>query len=1110
MTITDSRGCEEVVTFEIFAELTIIEEHSDELCLDDCNGTIDLTISGGLPDYAVYWDSGVSGNSLEDLCAGQYSYSVQDSWGTVLSGSVTIEQGPELSLSAEYEDIICPQSEGAFIELTVEQGTLPYFYLWNTGDVNHKLFIDTAGNYSVTVTDINNCSLVDTFFIDQSPPISIEAQIENNGCSPEPLGSIDLTVQQGDGPFSFLWESGQNTEDREMLTQGSYFVTITDIHDCTLVDSFEVFDQGDIEVQETVSHPSCFNSNDGSIFIEIEGGEAPYQIMWNTGQDTTALSDLAAGTYEVTIVDDTGCQNSETFEITAPSDIEILNTLNHLSCFEGSDGFISIELSGGTAPYQIMWNTGQDTTALSNLAAGTYEVTVYDDSDCQKSTSFEIIAPPEIEIFSEITNSSCGGTDNGSIALDLSGGAEPLLINWNTGSVGDTITNLGSGLYIVTITDTNSCIKIDSFEVFEQGEVEIEQTLAHPSCFEYNNGSITLELSGESQAFDIAWNTGSDELILNALDAGIYTVTITDAYGCEQIENFEIIDPDVLTVNVTVNEILCFGDSGNISLSTDGGTGMHSFLWNTDENAEQINVLADIDYTVTITDENGCSVVEEFILTQPPMLEIFIIDVVNPGSGNDDGSISIDVSGGIEPYGIEWNDENAQSTETVSNLGVGSYWVIVTDAMGCVQTMEFTLTFANLSIQLVEDQNLCFEDCEAMISLDISGGIEPYYILWSNGENTPIISALCNGHYYATITDELGNMIETGPIEINSPDEIVLNSSITHISCPDVADGSISVEWSGGTQPFDIIWSNGHISNEIEDLVPGSYIVTVTDNNQCEAFGEYTIPQPATFDLEVLVQPKDCDKVGTDILIQGTFPDSISILMNGLFANLDVNNEISGLTGGQYIFSYQLNENCELRFDSIQIDEDLVYEISLNHDLLETFQGNVIVIEFNLLSDTPMYNYLIDWQSSNPFDCIHLDDQGQCDQIALTVNNEELLYLLFIDEFGCETSDSILIRIESDVGIYAPNVFSPNGDGINDEFMVFSNLENAQLDFLRIYDRWGNLVHEQHQKPFEDLKSWNGTFLGSELMSGVYVFNLSVNTDQGQNLTVIGDLTLLR
>jgi gliding motility-associated-like protein len=1184
VTITDERGCESIVNFEIYQELLVLEIKTNEVCINACDGTISLDIMGGLPDYTILWDHGAQGENLDDLCAGEYYYTLQDSWGTSISDSVIIGEGSDILIEAEYDELVCIENNNTSITLIPEGGTAPYLYNWNNGDMSNVLTDIAAGTYTVTITDANDCIIINSYEIDLSSEITLEGIITDDDCSTDPLGAIDLIPIGGEGEFTYAWETGDIEEDLNMLFAGLYWVTVTDELGCTAAKFFIVDNPSDIVVESEIIHTDCENGNNGSINLTVEGGEAPYEYFWSSGQTEDQLSDLAPGSYTVTIVDNANCQQIEFYEIVGPNAINIDEVITQPSCANLDGGTIEVNVEGGEGNISLLWSNGMDGSILSDLAEGIYYLTVTDEAGCIDSVSYEIIEPSEIIVSGSTTQSSCGGGLDGSIELDFSGGTGTLSVLWNNGSEEDNLTGLSSGIYHVSISDENGCMVVDSFEVFEDAEINLDETIDHVSCFEAINGSIIIELSGGEEPYTTVWNTGSMESFISDLSSGQYSVTVTDANNCSRIQSFEVEQPPILELSGVETDALCFDANGSIELDVEGGTGNYVILWNTGESDLQIDAIADTDYSVTITDGNGCTLEQLFSVGQPEILnidaditdplcfgenglidltisggtpiydilwntgsvdndlisqantiysvtitdlngcehsidvshgqpqaiDISVIDLNDPGVNNDDGSITIDISGGIEPYLILWNDSNNQDTELAEGLEAGTYEVVVTDNNGCIESIEITLAQAALALSFSEEQNVCFGECEGQISLDILGGLEPYSIVWSNGENGLIIQNLCDGIYSAIVTDESGNTIQTPDIEITSPPELQVSPSITAISCPGESDGQINVEPSGGIIPFDIAWNTGENTALIFDLSPGDYEVTITDANQCMVIQSYTINELFAPDFNVQVLAKECDELGYDVEIIGDFPNNYTFLLDGMPLELSQNNTISNLESGGYNLSYLWSPGCELELQEFQIEPDLEYEIQLTLDSIEAQFGETVQLGAELFSDMNLENYTLEWLVDNPFNCVHEDEHGQCDQIELVTNQGETISLLFTDEFGCETLLSIQLRVEANENVFIPNVFSPNDDGVNDHFEIFSNISDVNVQSLRIYDRWGNQVFEQLNVPIENLEPWDGAFLGSRAIEGVYVYALLIETPKGEVLNYIGDVSLVR
>ena len=884
ITVTDGNGCIEIFEFEIISNFVVIEMSTDESCAEACDGSILLTIDGSNSDYTVVWDDiALSGFNPMQVCSGIYSYTVTDSDDSPFVGTVTITSSPEIIISAVYEDTLCALSGNTDISLFVSGGSPPFTYMWNTGSMQDTLFGVGPGTYSVEVMDFLGCSALDTFIIDSLPPIDLQFETIATGCNGEENGAIDLTIINGLEPFVITWSNDSISEDLIDLGDGWYTVTVTDGQGCLAIDSARVNSNSGIEVIATVSPVNCSGENNGSIFQEITGGEMPYDITWSNDETTANIENLSPGFYDVIIVDNVGCTWSQDYEVLLNSDVEINASIEDNQCFGSGEGSIELSINNANSSYSVMWQDGPTDVNRYNLLAGEYNFVLIDSFGCEYSDNYIITEGVEITYQSVISEPGCNGAASGLISISPVTGAFPFTYQWSNGDTVNQLNDLPSDSYFLTITDINGCTKLDTFILSENSDVIVVETVVDNICFGEYEGSIRIDISGGSEPYSIQWSNGEETNAIENLPAGDYFVTVEDNIGCSSNYVYSVVEPDSLHIEDFVELPLCFGDLGRIGVQGTGGTPLYSFLWSTGETAQVIDISPGISYTVTMTDMNQCTKSKTYVIDDILEIVINMTSVVDPSSLYDDGSITIDVSGGTPPYVVTWDD--GQTGLMAIDLGAGFHTATVVDANGCTQTITIELTNDPISVLGSVVDNLCFGDCQGQITLTVEGGSEPYSLTWSDGQQGVSASFLCNGEYQATITDDAGNEVVSEWFEITSPSTIIIDGTAYDISCINMEDGAIAINSDGGEAPFDYNWSNTMIGDSIGNLSPGEYGVTVTDNNGCSESDIYTIDDIPLIDIAIETLPYDCENPNGTLLIEGIIRMIILTLSMEIWCN---------------------------------------------------------------------------------------------------------------------------------------------------------------------------------------------------------------------------------
>ena len=559
-----------------------------------------------------------------------------------------------------------------------------------------------------------------------NPSIQSNTVVINNSCFESNDGAISTNIIGGvpfeiGNPYLISW-SGPNgfiAADANItnLEAGLYILRIEDRNGFSITEEWSVT-QPDVLVitKDIEKNISCFEGNDGAIAVTISGGTLDYTYNWTTADGSGILlntedqNTLTAGTYTLEIIDQNNCTVSTNVTLTQPEGLEIETVFKQdVLCFGDATGAIEINVSGGTLveispgvfDYLYNWSGPNSFTStsknISNLIAGTYTIAITDNLGCTTNTSIIINQFPEVEINYVKTDVTCYGEANGSIDVTVIGGKAPYQISWSNFANGFSLSNLSADTYIATIKDDNNCIKQVSITI-EQPVFFIDPIVTSISCNGENDGTIDLNLTGGIAPFSLIWSDDASAGVQrNNLAAGTYTVLIldSDTYQCPIEETFIITNPPAIAVSAIVADAIdCdIVNSGSIDLETSGGSAPYSFLWNTDATTEDIENIPPGDYSVEITDRNGCKITRQFnVFRQEPLIisyeETTIIDcdlktVSKQNTAN--------ATGGYVPYTYTWSDGVVSGTNdsVMTTMQSGSYILTVTDANGCMKSTSF-------------------------------------------------------------------------------------------------------------------------------------------------------------------------------------------------------------------------------------------------------------------------------------------------------------------------------------------------------------------------------------------------------------------------------------
>jgi hypothetical protein len=577
VTITDGFGCE--VTLEVsvgYRGLEVDFESFTAFC--GVNGSIELIPANGQGPFTYAWshDTELNSANATGLLPGIYTVTVTDSNDCKGTIDVEVETIDELPVDIHTTDSFCGFASGV-IQLTPLSGVEPFTFNWDGHpEVTVGMLSDlSSGSYTFTVSDVNNCLFTGVAIIeDKAYDVEIAPVVVDASCGLN-NGNVSLAIENGQSPYTYDWSTGLTTAQVADMAPGTYTVTVTDKFGCRGTETIIISTSGALPAVswETQNSSGC-GQNNGSFVIlpEIPTITYIYTLLDENGKSIStwgvnnmfknegsfSLVDLAAGRYNVSVVNDDGCEKIVTVDISDEDGPDILvgtDGVKHITCYGQADGSITVSLENeGTNPVYLWNDPDQSTTpSISELAAGIYSVKVSNDEGCTAVASFQVREPARLLANASLNHLLCAGDNNGSIQLSVSGGSLPMSFIWNTGSTTRNISDLQSGVYTVTITDINYCIFTNSYTITAPGQLSLTHQVNEVMAGE-SNGSIQVSVSGGVGPYIYSWDTGQDTPDIDGLQAGSYTVTITDANDCELVETIT-----VGTVNVPLvkqNELI--------------------------------------------------------------------------------------------------------------------------------------------------------------------------------------------------------------------------------------------------------------------------------------------------------------------------------------------------------------------------------------------------------------------------------------------------------------------------------------------------------------------------------------------------------------------------
>jgi hypothetical protein len=689
VTVTDSNGCIATASVTVTAPggLSLTTSHTDAICFGGSDGTASVSVAGGIPPYSYLWSNGQTTATATGLIAGTYAVTVTDSTGCIAVDQVVITEPAALVASISSTPILCSGSADGTASVIVSGGTPGYTYLWSNGQTTQSAIGLSAGIYTVTVTDANNCVAVSSTTISEPPALVSAVTATDPLCFGFADGIASITATGGTLPYSYLWSNGQTTQTATGLPAGTSTVTVTDASACTIVSTITLTNPQQHTVSTTATAASCAGANTGTVEVIAAGGATPYTYLWNNGATTSFVSQLVAGIYHVTVTDGNGCQLVDSVNVTEPPQLSVNLIASDVSCFGGNDGLVIADPSGGTPPYAYLWNTGDTSAVITNLTSTFYRVTITDNAGCEVSDSVFVGQPILLQVIATGTDVNCFGSANGSAEVLATGGSLPYVYSWSSGQTSSQVLNLTPGLYTVSVSDANNCTSTAQVTIVQPFQLTASATASHPTCANSSDGTASIQVSGGTLPYSYAWSNGQTLATAVGLIAGTYTVTATDENGCSIVAQVILEDPQPLQIGFSTTGVSCFGGTdGSATTVVSGGNTPLIYSWSNGNTTSSVTGLAAGSYSLTVTDANNCSATAVVAIDEPTILTASVFTTSPTCNSSGDGTASVVVQGGIAPYQYVWGTVPPQTSATAVQLAAGTYQVTVTDANQCVIT----------------------------------------------------------------------------------------------------------------------------------------------------------------------------------------------------------------------------------------------------------------------------------------------------------------------------------------------------------------------------------------------------------------------------------------
>ncbi|RMG67177.1 MAG: PKD domain-containing protein [Bacteroidetes bacterium] len=984
-----------------------------------------------------------------------------------------------------------------------------------------------TSNTTYTLTATNACG-ADTTSVPVTvfPPLNVQLSAQDVNCNGANDGAISVVSLGGAGGFTYTWMPALgNGPSLTNLPVGTYTVMVGDTANCRDTATVTLTQPPALTVAvDSVVNVTCAGASTGSITVTGSGGTGNLLYALDAGPfiQQNTFGNLPAGAYTVSVRDDNGCLATSNFiaisEPTSPV-VLALDSVANANC-NSPFGALEVSASGGNPGYfytliGFSGTTVQNSGLFTGLNPGQYPVIVTDTLGCTDTLDAEIteVADPSATIDS-IGMVLCYGGNDGFVQVTGSSGSPPYQFTLDGGTQaqpGPTALfgNLSAGPHEVGLQDAAGCRYLLNLFITQPDSLygEIGNT-TDPDCAGEATGSAVILGFGGVPPYQYGSPPSFNNQITN-LTVGTYAFPIVDANNCSTVVVVTLNEPAPLQGLIADQEnIRCFGEaSGVLEFSALGGTPdfQYSFQGSPFLDTARFEGLPVGSYSVVVRDENGCLDSLNATLTQPDSLSLEVVEVTDVTCYNgSDGTVRVAGTGGTQPYTYAFDTLTFVNTPLLTGLRAGTYAILLEDANGCLAEDQASITEPD---EIVGDVTAipitCYGDDNGQAEVTMLGGEAPYAYAWTDGQTTRVATNLSPGNHLVLVTD--ANGCEVGlSTEIVEPPEMVFDTlGSTDVTCFDGADGTAIAVASGGAGDLSYLWSNGASDTSLTQLPAGDYVITVLDTNGCELRETLPIHQPPP--IEIIVEDIKDAFCG---LPTGEITVSVMGGTPGYDLRWDTDPPQTGLMATDLMGGDDFSPYRVTVIDTVGCEEVLDIDVGVEGTPTAAFYTSFAPLDSLLFPDEPVQFFNIsEGASAYIWD---FGDGGASSDFAPShayrdTGTYAVQLVAFDANFLCPDTTVVEFTLLPPGVIYVPNAFSPNGDGINDNFFP----KGVGVDWvrMRIYSRWG--LHIATLTSMDD--RWNGYLPeGEPAPEGVYVWVIDAVINDGSTYHRAGTVTLFR
>lgn len=1155
--VEDDNGCQHTDTYTINepVDLTFAAPTTNSTCSQN-NGVITVNAADGTAPYEYSYDGGATfgpANTYTDF-AGSYDVVVRDDNGCLETATIIIIDEPAATIDNIAEvDPLCFGSLDGTITITAT-GTAPLTYGINGGAAQAaNVFIVGSGAYTIEVYDGNGCLTTGNATLTDPPQLTISTNQVDVLCNGDATGSIQIVAGGGTGVLNYSIDNGTtfNTPANNFnfinITAGNYTAYVEDANGCTITSTVTINEPAPLVANAiTPIDDSCFNACVGMIAFDVQGGVTPYSYSQDglvfTSNDT--IFDLCANNYTATVTDDNGCTITQPIVINEPTEVTLALATSNETC-DAVNGVITATGNGGTAPltYFLDGGAGQAANVFNGVDNGNHNVLVEDAFGCSATGNVNVIADPIPLITSvALTDPLCNGSADGTATVSISGGVGTILYSVDGGATqaSNVFNTLSAGAHTAEIIDDNGCTHTFPFNLTDPPVLQIDNiTTVDVDCNGNTTGSFEVFASGGTPGYTYSFDGGTTfqgSSSNNFIGAGSYDVVVEDANGCQVgPQTVDIFEPLPLDWDptITVVDASCFGVcDGTINAPVTGGTAPYSYNWSGNvagANDVLATALCAGNYGVIVTDDNGCQIQDLAVTVNEPPLLVINSAVADSVScfGFGDGVITIDA-----PLGVSFTIDNGANQITNATgffdgdpatgtdpdmLPVGLYNITVTDAQGCEAYTNVTIYQPDsLIVSLGLDITIC-TNIPIILSPGITGGTQAYSYQWGGSgtgtQPTITINQTQDESYDVTVTDANGcTASDTKNVFVIPP--MLVDPIVDDTICPG-EDITYSATAQFGDQPYYFTWSVDNFTDTVNTVTftPTQSVTPLTLNAKDNCGTDTSITVNVYWydypSFDVIGATDGC--VEHTVNLENTMAAFAASNCFWDFGDGNTSTSCGNVThtyteAGIYSvsLSFETVDGCVL--DSVFTDLIEVYDLPEANFTWAPTDATIMnpTVNFTNLSvgaDTYAWNFGGYGSSTdeNPT-FVFPGDSARSYYTCLTAFANHPT-VTCVDNFCAE------VKIKEDFLLYVPNAFTPDGDPFNQTFKaIITGIDVYDFEML-IFDRWGELIFESHNKEV----GWDGTFQGNLVQDGVYVWKIKLKIeDVDDRKTYFGHVSVLR